>query len=102
MAERIEVVTAGPVWNGGSQGEPEKLASCYRESLRLLVENGLSTIAFPAISCGVYGYPLDQAAGLAVETIREFLGDDDQIEKVYLVAFDESVGETFRDAIRNA
>jgi len=102
LPARHVIHTAGPVWNGGSQGEPEKLASCYRESLRLLVENGLSTIAFPAISCGVYGYPIDQAAGLAVETIRAFLRDDDQIEKVYLVAFDESVGETFRDAIRNA
>ena len=65
--------TVGPVWNGGKRGEPELLASCYRESLKLAVAHGIRTIAFPAISCGVYGYPLDQAVRIAVRECSGFL-----------------------------
>lgn len=65
--------TVGPVWNGGTQGEPEKLASCYRRSLELAVEHSLESIAFPAISTGVYGYRIEAAAAIAVGTVREFL-----------------------------
>jgi O-acetyl-ADP-ribose deacetylase (regulator of RNase III) len=62
----------GPVWHGGYSGEPELLASCYRNSLRLALENGLKSVAFPAISTGVYGYPKEQAAEIAVGVIKEF------------------------------
>ncbi|MDD3169216.1 MAG: O-acetyl-ADP-ribose deacetylase [Eubacteriales bacterium] len=79
--------TVGPVWHGGSRGEPELLADCYRSSLRLARENGLSSIAFPAISTGVYGYPKEEAARIAVDTINEFLKDNDI--SVFLVAFSE-------------
>jgi O-acetyl-ADP-ribose deacetylase (regulator of RNase III) len=65
--------TVGPVWGGGERGEPERLASCYRNSLHLAVEHGLRTVAFPCISTGVYGYPKDQACRIAVKTTREFL-----------------------------
>jgi O-acetyl-ADP-ribose deacetylase (regulator of RNase III) len=65
--------TVGPVWNGGTRGEPEKLASCYRRSLELAVEHSLETVAFPAISTGVYGYPIEAATAIAVGTVREFL-----------------------------
>jgi O-acetyl-ADP-ribose deacetylase (regulator of RNase III) len=93
--------TVGPVWRGGGRGEAELLASCYRESLRLAQKNGLKTIAFPAISCGVYGYPLDQAARIAVNTIQEDLADTPEIEKVYLVCFGQDVLETYRDALND-
>jgi O-acetyl-ADP-ribose deacetylase (regulator of RNase III) len=79
--------TVGPIWHGGRSGEPELLASCYRNSLSLALENGLKTIAFPAISTGVYGYPKEQAAEIAVGVIREFLKDREM--EVILVAFGE-------------
>lgn len=65
--------TAGPVWNGGGSGEPELLADCYRNSLRIAAENGVESIAFPAISCGIYGYPLDQAVEIALREARAHL-----------------------------
>lgn len=80
--------TVGPVWHGGKDGEPELLASCYETSLRLAAENGCRTVAFPAISTGIYGYPSDQAAELAVATIRRVLNALPEIESVTLVAFD--------------
>lgn len=79
--------TVGPVWHGGGQGEPELLADCYRNSLRLAFENRLKSIAFPAISTGVYGYPKDEAALIAVDTINKFLKHSDM--EVVLVAFGE-------------
>src|SRR6185436_2351255 len=80
--------TVGPVWNGGRHQEPELLASCYRTSLALAHEHGLKTIAFPAISCGVYGYPLDKAVTIAVRTTSDFLGAHPAIEKVTFACFD--------------
>src|SRR5438034_6363424 len=77
--------TVGPVWRGGDQGEPEQLASCYRRSLEVAAELGARSVAFPAISTGVYGYPPDQAARIAVETIRS---TSTRVELVRLVAFD--------------
>lgn len=85
LPARYIVHTVGPVWRGGSHGEPRLLASCYRESLRLAADNGVESIAFPAISCGVYGYPYEDAAQIAVATIKAFLERDARIRKVYLV-----------------
>ena len=79
--------TVGPVWHGGRQGEPELLASCYRRSLTLAAEHGLARIAFPAISTGVYGYPLEQAARIAVSTVREALPEHPAIEEVLFCCF---------------
>ena len=78
--------TVGPVWHG-SRGEPELLADCYRNSLKLALENRLKSIAFPAISTGVYGYPKEEAARIAVGTIKEFLKEHDM--EIILVAFGE-------------
>lgn len=81
--------TVGPVWHGGSRGELELLAACYRNSLQRAVEHGLKTVAFPNISTGVYGYPKHLAAPVAVETVRAFLNETGAIERVAFVCFDE-------------
>jgi O-acetyl-ADP-ribose deacetylase (regulator of RNase III) len=73
LPARFVIHTVGPVWSGGDQGEAELLQSCYRESLRLALENGCRTIAFPAISCGVYGYPLDEAARVSLAAVHRFV-----------------------------
>ena len=100
LPARYVIHTVGPVWQGGNQGEPERLASCYRQSLRLAAAQGIRTIAFPAISCGVYGYPLEQAAHIAVQEVRNFLARDDRIETVYLVCFGEDVNQAYAKALR--
>jgi O-acetyl-ADP-ribose deacetylase (regulator of RNase III) len=89
LPARHVIHTVGPVWRGGAHGEAELLASCYRRSLELARANGLRSIAFPAISCGVYGYPIDDAAAIAVREARAFLGAHDVLVRVVLVAFDE-------------
>lgn len=81
----------GPVWRGGSHNEPELLASAYRESLRLASGHGARTIAFPAISCGVYGYPVAAAASIAIGEVRSFLQSDSMIERVTLTCFGKTV-----------
>jgi O-acetyl-ADP-ribose deacetylase len=86
--------TVGPVWSGGSRGEPETLANCYRSSLQVAVENGLRSIAFPAISCGVYRYPIAEAARIAVETSSAFLRENDSLSEVtFVVSSDEIEAE---------
>ncbi|WP_346892375.1 O-acetyl-ADP-ribose deacetylase [uncultured Roseibium sp.] len=102
LPARYVIHTVGPVWHGGNDGEPELLASCYETSLRLGAAKGCKTFAFPAISTGIYGYPADQAAAIAVTTIRETLGDLPQVEKVILVAFDASSKTHLETALRRA
>src|SRR5450756_258255 len=88
--------TVGPVWNGGTRGEPELLAACYRSSLRLALEHDVRTIAFPAISCGVYGYPLDKAVKIAVRETSGFLGERPDLEKIIFVCFDDDTLDVYR------
>ncbi len=83
--------TVGPVWRGGVANEAVLLKACYQNSLKLAVEHQITTIAFPAISCGVYGYPIDQACRIALETTREFLGKEDAIAKVTFACFGDQV-----------
>jgi O-acetyl-ADP-ribose deacetylase len=93
LPARFVIHTVGPVWTGGERGEPQILANCYRNSLQLAAKNRIKTIAFPAISCGAYGYPIREAARIAVDTIREFLATDAEIDKVtFVVASDEILG----------
>jgi O-acetyl-ADP-ribose deacetylase (regulator of RNase III) len=94
--------TVGPVWRGGEHGEDDLLASCYRESLRLAAANGVRTIAFPAISTGIYGFPVERAARVAVREVRAFLAHDETIERVSLVCFGRESFETFRAALAAA
>jgi O-acetyl-ADP-ribose deacetylase (regulator of RNase III) len=91
LPARHVIHTVGPVWRGGEQGEPELLASCYRSSLSLADRNNIKTIAFPAISCGVYGYPVEQACEIAMNEVIEFLSNNDSIEKVIFTCFDQDI-----------
>jgi O-acetyl-ADP-ribose deacetylase len=90
--------TVGPVWDGDNNGEPELLASCYRESLALATQYEIKTIAFPAISCGVYGYPIDLAARVALETVRAYLAQDFSIEGVSFVCFSDADYDAYVEA----
>ena len=87
LPAKYVIHTAGPIWGGGAPGVDGLLASCYRRSLEVAVENGVKTIAFPCISTGVYGFPQDRAAGIAVREIRKFLDNDQSIERVIFVCF---------------
>ena len=87
LPARYVIHAVGPVWHGGRQGEPELLASCYRRSLELARENHVTSLAFPSISTGIYGYPMELAAPLAVTTIRQCLGSDARIREVVFSCF---------------
>ncbi|MCE6988263.1 O-acetyl-ADP-ribose deacetylase [Dyadobacter sp. CY323] len=89
MPAKFVIHTVGPVWYGGTKDEAEKLADCYRNSLGLAVRNGCKTIAFPNISTGVYGYPKPEAAQIAVETVTQFLSQNELVESVIFVCFDQ-------------
>jgi O-acetyl-ADP-ribose deacetylase len=90
LKARYVIHAVGPVWHGGAHGEPDLLASCYRRSLGLAHAEGLRSIAFPSISTGVYGYPIERAAPLAVATVREDVGGPTSIEEVIFCCFSES------------
>jgi O-acetyl-ADP-ribose deacetylase len=90
LTAKYVIHTVGPIWHGGNDGEPELLASCYRESLVLAAKYQIQTIAFPAISCGVYGYPIDLAAQVALETVHDFLARDSSILGVSFVCFSDA------------
>nr|WP_245741900.1 O-acetyl-ADP-ribose deacetylase [Pisciglobus halotolerans] len=93
--------TVGPVWHGGMRHEPELLASCYRESLALAIEYQLHSIAFPSISTGVYGYPIEQAAKIAIQTVLKELARDrtNQIQEVVFVSFSEQDAQVYQSLL---
>ena len=91
--------TVGPVWKGGRSGEPELLASCYRESFKLALEHGIQSIAFPAISCGVYAYPVEQACAIAVGETMKALQAQPSLQQVYFVCFEELVYQAYLDEL---
>ena len=99
LRARHVIHTVGPVWRGGTHGEPERLASCYRESLALAAKHGLRTIAFPAISCGVYGYPLEQAVETAVRECRAGLEKHPDLEGITFVCFDARMLSLYQSAL---
>jgi len=100
LPARFIIHTVGPVWSGGGRGEAEVLASCYRNSLQLAVKNGSKTIAFPAISCGAYRYPVSEAAQIAVKTTRKFLASNDKIDKVIFVITNDEILEAYQRLCR--
>ena len=89
LPAKYVIHTPGPVWHGGSRGEAELLASCYRSCLTLARDNGCKTVDFPSISTGVYHFPLEQAAEIAISTIAEFLEKAPELQQVRMVCFDE-------------
>jgi len=91
----------GPVWRGGNHGEAELLAKCYRRSLELAREYKLKSIAFPAISTGAYGYPLEASAQIATDAVRSWLISDTTLDKVVFVCFDERIFSTYERLLRD-
>jgi O-acetyl-ADP-ribose deacetylase (regulator of RNase III) len=96
LPAKFVIHTVGPIWNGGKHSEDLLLANCYKNSLKLAQKNGIKSIAFPAISTGVYGFPSDRAANIAVSTVREYLEKDDSIEKIIFVCFDERTYQHYK------
>jgi len=99
LPARYIIHTVGPVWSGGRSGEQDLLAGCYSGALALAVQHEIRSIAFPAISCGAFGYPIRHAASVAVSEISRFLADDDRFERVLLVAFEEAVFRALSEAL---
>jgi O-acetyl-ADP-ribose deacetylase (regulator of RNase III) len=94
--------TVGPVWHGGDRDEDELLGSCYRTCFALAQQHEVRTIAFPSISTGAYGFPMDRAARIAIRETRKFLEENSSLEKVLLVCFGRGAWETYSKALREA
>lgn len=99
LPARHVIHTVGPVWRGGEHGEPELLASCYRASLQLARDRGLRTVAFPAISTGIFGYPVAAAARVALSAIAAFLADSDVPERVSMVLYSADALATWQEVL---
>lgn len=99
LPARWVIHAVGPVWKGGGQGEPALLESCYRRSLELAVDAGARSLAFPAISTGIFGYPKDEAARIAIATVRAFLTGSDALDQVVFCCFGSDSVEAHRNAL---
>ena len=99
LPTKYVIHTPGPIWHGGSRGEAELLASCYRSCLTLASENDCKTVDFPSISTGVYHFPLDKAAHIAINTISDYLKAHDDIERVRMVCFDSRTLAQYEKAL---
>jgi O-acetyl-ADP-ribose deacetylase len=95
LPSKYVIHAVGPVWHGGENNEADQLASCYKSSLEIAQKLGCKSIAFPAISCGAYGYPLDRAIPIALQTITQFMDEKDGIEMVLLVCFEKDVYDAY-------
>lgn len=99
LAARYVIHTVGPVWSGGDRSEDKSLASCYRQSLALAQQNKVRSMAFPAISCGVYGFPMKRASAIAVTQIKQWMARNTFPNQVHLVAFDADVQQVLQSAV---
>lgn len=99
LPARHVIHTVGPVWHGGTSGEEELLAGCYRNSLQLAQQHGLASIAFPSISTGAYRFPLERACRIAVREVKQFLVAQDQVKKVCFVCFSEGDASVYRQIL---
>lgn len=99
LPARHVIHTVGPVWHGGTRGEPELLASCYRSSLALAVRHEIRTLAFPAISCGAYGYPVEDAVAIAVRECAAGLERHDSLETIMFACFDAAMLRRYESAL---
>jgi O-acetyl-ADP-ribose deacetylase (regulator of RNase III) len=99
MKAKYVIHTVGPIWHGGDRREAETLASAYRESLKLAAARGLSSVSFPSISTGAYGYPIPEAAPLALRTIIDFLRQDTPVKEVVFVLFDSYTYDAYKSAL---
>jgi len=95
LSARFIIHTVGPIWRGGKNDEARTLANCYRNSLQLAVENEIKIVAFPAISCGAYGYPIKEAAQIAFKATREILAVSDELQRVIFAVWDEDVYDAY-------
>ena len=96
LPSKYVIHTVGPVWYGGNKNERELLKSCYNTALNLAKENGIKTIAFPAISCGIYHFPLDEASKIATDTVKEFISNNNYFEKIIFIGINDVVVETYK------
>jgi len=99
MPARYVIHTVGPIYHGGTSGEPELLANAYRNSLKLAAEKGLESVSFPSISTGAYGYPVAEAAEIALRTVADFLRKDTRVKLVRFVLFDDRTFRAYQDAL---
>ena len=99
LPAKFVIHTVGPVWRGGTNGEPELLRSCYRRSLEVAIENGVRSIAFPAISCGIYRFPADEAVRIAIATTLDVLPHTPRVHRVIYACFDEAMFERYEAAL---
>lgn len=99
LPAKYVIHTVGPMWKGGFSGEGGMLSKCYRNSLKVAVKNGVRTIAFPSISTGAYGFPVEKAAKIAMREIAGFLEKNESIEKVLVVCFNEEAFRSYSDAL---
>lgn len=100
LSSRFVIHTVGPVWHGGNSNEDNLLENAYSNSLQLALENGVETIAFPNISTGIYGFPKERAAEIAIKTVAKFLSENEQIKQVYFVCFDQENYELYKAALK--
>lgn len=96
LPAKFVIHTVGPIWHGGNENERELLKSCYITALNLAKENGIKTIAFPAISCGVYHFPLEEACKIATDTVREFISKNDCFEKIVFIDINDAIIDIYK------
>ena len=99
LPAKYVIHTVGPVWNGGNKNEAEKLASCYRKSLELALENKIQTVAFPNISTGIYGYPKEEAAKIAVNEVKEFVQKNESLKQIIFCVFDDENYRIYKELV---